>query len=326
MKTNKYEILIVDDDAAAVQTFAEMIETQLNLKALYTTDPEEALEHIKEGSIKVAILDQRMPKMTGTELYAKIKAFNPYIRVIMLTGEASREEVAKAFLQMGYCDYLGKNEIGNLSKKTINALAKYEIEISKKPSSFNPVQINVYKRWNYKFFTKKFYVISLIKGEELHLEKWHTTLELDASEMEVEDLCTFENEIILSDELEQKNTKSLTFRNLKMVDLKSQIDNVITQNYYSTFKTKSAKTHKRKIKYNLQEGAENGKCVVKKVFERTPMYIKFTVVIREDCTICGGSKIKIFDVYKQIPKTQSRVTLYYSDSTKSTVITDVLAY
>lgn len=325
MKTNNYEILIVDDDSAAAQTFAELIDSQLNIKVLCTTEPDEALEHIKVGSIKVAILDQRMPKMSGTDLFSKIKALNPYIRAIMLTGEASREEVAKA-LQMGYCDYLEKNQISDLSKKTINALAKYEIEISKTQSSFNPVQIKMYLPWNNKCFTKRVYVISLIKGEELHLGKWHITLDLDASEMEVEDSYTFENEIILSAELEQKSTMLLAFSNLKMVDLKSQIDNVIMQKYSSTFKTKFAKTQRRKIKYNLQEGAENGKSVVKKVFERTPMYAKFTVVIREDCSICGGSKIKIFDVYKQIPKTQSRVTLYYSNGTKSTVITDVMAY
>lgn len=325
MKTNKSEILIVDDDSAAVQTFAELIEAQLNIKAYCTTDPEEALDHIKDGSIKVAILDQRMPKMTGTDLFSKIKAFNPYIRAIMLTGEASREEVAKA-MQMGYCDYLEKNKISELSKKTLNALAKYEVEISKTQSSFDPVPIKVFLPWNNRCYTKRFYVISLIKGDELNLNKWCMTLELDASEMEVEDSYTFENEIILSTELEQKNTMSIAFSNLKIADLKSQIDNVIMQKYSSTFTTKMSKTQRKKIKYNLQEGAERGKSVVKKVFERAPMYLKFTVVIREDCSICGGSKIKIFDVYKQIPKTQSRVTLYYSDNTRATVVTDVMSY
>lgn len=325
MKTNKYEVLIVDDDSAAVQTFAELIESQLNIKAFCTTDPEEALEHIKTGSIKVAILDQRMPKMTGTDLFAKIKVINPYIRAIMLTGEASREEVAKA-LQMGYCDYLEKNKISELSKKTINALAKYEIEIAETQSLIAPVPIKVFLPWNNRCYTKRVYIISLIKGDEKNLGKWHTTLELDASELEVEDSYIFENEIILSAELGQKNTMSLAFSNLKVADLKGQIDNVIMQKYSSTFRTKLSKTQRKKIKYNLQEGAESGKSVVKKVFERAPMYLNFTVVIREDCSICGGSKIKTFDVYKQIPKTQSKITLYYSDNTRTTVVTDVMAY
>lgn len=325
MATTKFEILIVDDDSAAVQTFAELIETQLNLKAFCTTDPDEALEMVKDGHVKVAILDQRMPKMSGTELYSKIKASNPFVRAIMLTGEASREEVAKA-LQMGYCDYLEKNQIGELAKKTVDALAKYEIEVSKESEAFDPVKIRILAPWNNRCFTKQLFIISLIKGEEVELDKWRTMLELDASELEVEDTYVFENEILLSTELEIKNSMSIGLGNLKTIDLKSQIDKVITEKYSSTFKTKCGKTQRKKTKYNLQEGADNGKSVVKKVFERNPMYLKFTVLVREECSICGASKIKIFDVYKQIPKYKSRITLYYSDDTNSKIVTDVMSY
>ncbi|TQE19510.1 response regulator [Streptomyces ipomoeae] len=56
--------------------------------------------------MSVVVLDQRMgPDLSGTELFQRLRAVRPDVRAIMLTGEASADEVGQA-LALGFHDYL----------------------------------------------------------------------------------------------------------------------------------------------------------------------------------------------------------------------------
>ena len=125
------KILVVDDDFAAAQNFAEYITVRLNINAIAETNITEVFNIIKNEPIKVAVLDQRMPEMSGTEVYKKILQINPYIKAIMLTGEANREEVAEA-MRIGYVDFLEKKNVEQLPNKVMIAYTKYQIELCHK--------------------------------------------------------------------------------------------------------------------------------------------------------------------------------------------------
>ena len=71
------EILVVDDDLPAAESFAEFIHQKLGLVTAAYSDLNKVLDVVRTGTIKVVVLDERMPEMNGTELYTKIKSINP---------------------------------------------------------------------------------------------------------------------------------------------------------------------------------------------------------------------------------------------------------
>ena len=103
MKDNNYQVIVVDDDKQAARAFAELIEAKLKISVRSETEPNEVLKLVAGENIKVIVLDQRMPELSGTELYKKIKNINPHIVALMLTGEAERKEVCDA-ISIGYLD------------------------------------------------------------------------------------------------------------------------------------------------------------------------------------------------------------------------------
>lgn len=99
-------VLLVDDEANIRE----------GLKAILQKDGHEvrdvgtavsALELLSTFAAEVAVLDIRMPGMTGTELLAAVKAQRPYLAVIMLTGHGTLETAMTA-VKEGAFDYLLK--------------------------------------------------------------------------------------------------------------------------------------------------------------------------------------------------------------------------
>ena len=78
----------------------------------------------------LSVIDQVMPVLKGTELFHKIRQIDPNVLAIMLTGEATKEELAKA-INVGFSFYLSKNEISKLSNYVLDLFTKYEVAISK---------------------------------------------------------------------------------------------------------------------------------------------------------------------------------------------------
>lgn len=99
-------ILLVDDETNIRE----------GLKAILQKDGHEvrdagtavaALDMLSTFAAEVAVLDIRMPGMTGTELLATVKEQRPYLAVIMLTGHGTLETAMTA-VKEGAFDYLLK--------------------------------------------------------------------------------------------------------------------------------------------------------------------------------------------------------------------------
>ena len=131
MKSKIPEIIIIDDSPGAAKDYADPIEAQTGLKVKSFVDAEKLLDFVAHANVKVAILDQVMPEIKGTELFEKIKNIDPNIRAIMLTGEASTEDVAKA-MNTGFSLYLSKGDITQLPHHVLKVYTQYEVSISKK--------------------------------------------------------------------------------------------------------------------------------------------------------------------------------------------------
>ena len=73
-------ILLVDDEPDVVEVFGRGLKLKGMQIDVYTS-PQEALESFKPNTYDLAILDIRMPDMTGFQLYREMKArpFNYYL-------------------------------------------------------------------------------------------------------------------------------------------------------------------------------------------------------------------------------------------------------
>jgi two-component system, OmpR family, response regulator ChvI len=99
------KILIVDDEPDITSTF-EMILEMNGFEVDTYNDPSLALSNFKPNSYGLALLDIRMPKMNGFELYKKIKDIDKNMEVCFITAfEDYREEFKESFPQLEEAKY-----------------------------------------------------------------------------------------------------------------------------------------------------------------------------------------------------------------------------
>lgn len=79
-------ILVVDDEPDINFIVKTMLEKQSGFRVDSFHDPESALQSFKPGLYDLLILDIRMPKMNGIELYNKISKMDENIRVCFLSA------------------------------------------------------------------------------------------------------------------------------------------------------------------------------------------------------------------------------------------------
>ena len=85
-------IMIVDDEPDIILSF-KIVLLEYGYKVDSFTDPILALENFKAGLYDLIIIDIRMPKMCGFELYKELKKIDDKIKVCFLTaGEMYYEE------------------------------------------------------------------------------------------------------------------------------------------------------------------------------------------------------------------------------------------
>ena len=103
---NPCRVLLVDDEVEFVQTLTKRLErNELSVQAVHSGDG--ALRHLAGNPTDVVVLDMKMPGMSGIEALREIKARQPLVEVIMLTGHASVEAAIDG-MELGAFDYLMK--------------------------------------------------------------------------------------------------------------------------------------------------------------------------------------------------------------------------
>jgi DNA-binding response OmpR family regulator len=118
-ESSKHRIVLVDDDAEIV----EVLRRGLKVKGLQVdayTSPQEALQSFKPDAYDLAILDIRLPAMTGFRLYREMKRRDPAIEVCFLSAfEIQPDEFKSVFPSMDGVKTIIKKPI------SINALLKH---------------------------------------------------------------------------------------------------------------------------------------------------------------------------------------------------------
>lgn len=90
-------ILLVDDEEELVSALAERLEIR-GIATDYVTSGEEALAAVEQRQYDLAVLDVKMPHLSGLELWERLKTKFPEMKCIFLTGHTSESD-----FQAGVC-------------------------------------------------------------------------------------------------------------------------------------------------------------------------------------------------------------------------------
>jgi DNA-binding response OmpR family regulator len=110
-------ILIVDDDSDITVTFRQGLETN-GFEVDVFNDPVEALSNFRASRYDLLLIDVRMPKMNGFELYKEMEKLDA-VKVCFITAfEVYYDALREVFPNMEIECFIRKPiEIGNLIKR-----------------------------------------------------------------------------------------------------------------------------------------------------------------------------------------------------------------
>ena len=100
------QVLVVEDNPAELRLLCDMLKEE-GFHVLGCGSASEALEHVQQRDFGVAVVDLRLPDLSGTQLLERIRSFDNQVRVIIHTGAASYDSMKEA-LNLGAFAYVEK--------------------------------------------------------------------------------------------------------------------------------------------------------------------------------------------------------------------------
>ncbi len=98
-------VLVVDDDEPLREALRLIFEPLFEVRL--GGSGADALSGLQRGTIDVAVVDLRMPGMSGIEFIERLKALDPEVQTIILSGQNTFEMARKA-VRLGVFDFLPK--------------------------------------------------------------------------------------------------------------------------------------------------------------------------------------------------------------------------
>lgn len=101
------KIILIDDEEELISTLGERLKIR-GIDATWATDPDVALDLIKNNKFDIAVVDVKMPGISGFELKQKIEKIDQDLCYIFLTGHASENNFKQGCSEAGEKYYLVK--------------------------------------------------------------------------------------------------------------------------------------------------------------------------------------------------------------------------
>jgi len=127
---NRIRVLLADDHAVVRKGIRQFLEEAGDIEVIAEADDgAEALRLVEEHQPDVAVLDIRMPEVTGVEATRRIKARFPEMRVLVLTSYDDDPYVF-ALLQAGADGYVLKTASGDELARAVHTVYRGESALS----------------------------------------------------------------------------------------------------------------------------------------------------------------------------------------------------
>ncbi|WP_432735500.1 response regulator [Maridesulfovibrio sp. FT414] len=114
------KILLVDDESELVSALAERLSFR-GFEADWAASGDEAMAKVTDNAYDLAVLDVKMPRMSGLELRKKLEEIRPGMKYIFLSGHGSEEDY-KAGAAEAVCYLVKPIKIEELVAKINQAL------------------------------------------------------------------------------------------------------------------------------------------------------------------------------------------------------------
>ena len=120
------KVLVVDDDPVVGKSFGRVL-SQKGYAVITAESGAQALEKMREQAYDMVFTDIKMPGMSGIELTEQIKAQQPWMPVVIVTGFGSKdnEERARA---AGVSDFLNKPLSPEMIEQTAERAMMAQVE------------------------------------------------------------------------------------------------------------------------------------------------------------------------------------------------------
>ncbi|WP_207261341.1 response regulator [Desulfovibrio sp. Huiquan2017] len=102
----KIRLLLVDDETDFLNAYARRF-ARRNVETTLAASGQEAIDQVRENTFDVVVLDVMMPEMNGLETLRRLKAIEPDLPIIILTGHADSRVLIEG-MDMGAFDFLLK--------------------------------------------------------------------------------------------------------------------------------------------------------------------------------------------------------------------------
>jgi len=103
-------IIVVDDEPDTMLTYKTFLSGEgYNVDAF--TDPKEALTHFAQANpnnYNLIVMDIRMPNLNGIQLYYRMKAVNPDIKILFVSALEAAQEMVSILPGVGIEDVIRK--------------------------------------------------------------------------------------------------------------------------------------------------------------------------------------------------------------------------
>ncbi len=101
------KIVIVDDDENILKSLKRFFLTKEGIEIITESNPQEAVNLVKNDKIHIMLVDIQMPQMSGLDVLKMVKEEDPLVQVIIMTAYSSIERVIRAF-ELGANDFILK--------------------------------------------------------------------------------------------------------------------------------------------------------------------------------------------------------------------------
>jgi response regulator RpfG family c-di-GMP phosphodiesterase len=102
----KHCLLVVDDEPDVCDSVHDLLRREF--RVLKAQNAQEGLRLMQEEEVHIIMTDQRMPRITGVELLAKVKARSPHAVRMLFTGFSDVESIIAAINQGHIFQFLKK--------------------------------------------------------------------------------------------------------------------------------------------------------------------------------------------------------------------------
>lgn len=140
--TPELKLLLLEDDsadAALIQTLLRR--SGMQFRAEVASDEKEFLAAVQNKGYDAVLADNALPQYSSIKALELIRATNPHVAFILVTGTVS-EEFAVNIIQQGADDYILKTNLTRLPAAINNAIEKKRIQQEKELSQQELKQLN----------------------------------------------------------------------------------------------------------------------------------------------------------------------------------------